>query len=510
LVALACTCAVAAGCRGGNEPAPEAAEPPTLDVTSWTKDTELFMEHPPFVAGRTVRFAVHLTKLSDFTALNAGRPSIQMTPEAGGPPVTLPGTEPLRPGAFRVEGPLPAAGRYRWALLVDAPGLTDRHDLGVTTVFGDEASANAAAQEQPPGDASAIAYLKEQQWTNPFATALVQEGEVRTAIRVPASVQPVTGGEAIVGAPAHGRYASASLPSVGDRVTAGQVLGRLEPRLAETGDDRATLSAAVAEQQAALDAARADLARARRLLEERAVPARRVEEAQRAVTVAEARLQAAQARLAQRDQVLGTGGGAASGNAFVLRAPIAGTVAEVYAAVGASYDEDAPLFRIVRTDRVEVQAMIPAADAPLGQVTGLLLEVPGRSEPLVLDPDHQHDAGVIDPKTRALPVQIDVDNRRGQLLIGQSGTAVIYTGQKTRLPVVPRDAVLVEAGRPYVFVQEGGESFARRYVEVASRDGEVVGIRGGIKTGERVVTRGAYELQLASAAKGLPAEGHVH
>src|SRR5687767_3068621 len=202
-----------------------------------------------------------------------------MTPESGGRPVTLPGTDPLRPGAFRVEGKLPAAGRYRWALLVDAPGLKDRHDLGVTTVFADDTTANAAAEQQPEGDATAIAYLKEQQWTNPFATSIVQEGEVRRAIRVPASVQPVTGGEAIVGAPADGRYASATLPSVGDRVTAGQILGRLEPRLAEMGDDRATLSAAVAEQQAALDAARADLARARRLLDERAVPGRRVEEA---------------------------------------------------------------------------------------------------------------------------------------------------------------------------------------------------------------------------------------
>ena len=46
-----------------------------------------------------------------------------MTPEAGGAPVTLPGSEPLRPGAFRVEGKMPPAGRYRWALLVNAPGL---------------------------------------------------------------------------------------------------------------------------------------------------------------------------------------------------------------------------------------------------------------------------------------------------------------------------------------------------------------------------------------------------
>ena len=45
------------------------------------------------------------------------------------------------------------------------------------------------------------------------------------------------------------------------------------------------------------------------------------------------------------------------------------------------------------------------------------------------------------------------------------------------MPVVPADAVLTEAGRPYVFVQIGGERFARRFVEVASRDAGVVGLR---------------------------------
>ena len=46
-----------------------------------------------------------------------------------------------------------------------------------------------------------------------------------------------------------------------------------------------------------------------------------------------------------------------------LRAPIAGRIVEVLATLGASYDEGAPLFRIVRTDRVELQAQVPAADA---------------------------------------------------------------------------------------------------------------------------------------------------
>jgi hypothetical protein len=76
--------------------------------------------------------------------------------------------------------------------------------------------------------------------------------------------------------------------------------------------------------------------------------------------------------------------------------------------------------------------------------------------------------------------------------------------------VVPKAAVLMEAGRPFVFVQIGGESFARRFVDIAARDGDLVGIRSGVQRGERVVTVGAYEVQLASAAGGLPAEGHVH
>ena len=489
---------------------PAKAESPSLNVTHWTDKTELYMEYPPLVTGRTALFAVHLTRLNDFTPLTAGRPRIELTPEAGGSPAVLNGSEPSRPGAFRVEGVPPSPGRYRWALVIEAPGLSDRHELGVVMVFRDERTANAAADEGPADDPAAIAYLKEQQWTNQFATEPVREMELRTAIRVPAAIEPLSGGEAVVAAPAPGRFMADQLMSIGATVRAGQSLGRLEPR-SGSGDDHATLAATVAEAQATTDAARAEQARAERLLAERAVPARRVEEARRAVAVAEARLHAAEARLAQRDEALRTGGGAAAGNAFVLRAPIAGRVAEVSATLGASYDEGAPLFKIVRTDRVELKAQVPAADAAASRdIVGLALEIPGRADPVVLQPHHIHDAGVIDPTTRALPVQFEVDNPGGQLLIGQTGTAVLYQRQRQRAPAVPKAAVLLEAGRPYVFVQVSGERFARRYVEIAARDGDWIGVKSGLKTGDRVVTRGAYDVQLASAAKGLPAEGHVH
>lgn len=507
-LALILVLSLAACGRGAPEP---ESDVPTLDLTSWTDETELFMEYPPLVAGRTALFAVHLTRLSDFSAMTAGRPRLELTPESGGTPLALQGEEPSRPGVFRIEAAAPPAGRYRWALAVDAPGLADRHELGVITVFTEEGAALADAERHAADDPAVITYLKEPQWTIGFATVSVRDAEVRRSLRVSAVVEPLPGGDAIVAAPASGRFMAGALPEIGATVRSGQELGRIQPRLMEDGADRATLVSAMTEAQASADAARADLARAERLLAERAVPARRVEEARRVATIAEARLTAAEARLAQRDETLRTGGGAISGNSFVLRAPIAGRVAEQFAAIGTAYDAGAPLFRIVRTDRVGLLAHVPASDAPLiKDVVDIALEVPGRPDPIAVKADQMRDAGVIDPRTRALPVQFEIDNRTGQLLLGQTATAILYMGARQRMPAVPKDAVLTEAGRPYVFVQTGGESFARRFIEVAAREGNLVGVLSGVTRGERVVTRGAYDVQLASAAGGLPAEGHVH
>ncbi len=498
-----------AGC-GRAAPVQSPGAVTTLDVTHWTDKTELFMEYPPLVAGRSALFAVHLTRLADFAPVADGQARVEFTPEAGGQPTVLTGPRPSRPGAFRIEAVPPPAGRYRWTLILEVPGLVDRHDLGSVTVFADERAARASGEQAAPEAATAIAYLKEQQWTNPFATTPVQEVEVRASIRVPATVHPLPGGEAMVAAPAAGRFTTDVLLSIGTRVRAGQVLGRLEPRLA-TGADRATLEADVAEARAAFEAARVELARAERLLAERAVPARRVDDARRTITVAEARLRAAEARLAQRDETLRAGGGAAAGNAFVLRAPIAGRLAEVNATLGASYDEGTPLFKIVRTDRVELEVQVPSAEVVVArQAGGLALEIPGIASPFMLEPRHLHDSGVIHPGTQALGLQMEIENPGEQLLVGQAGTAVLYARERQRVPGVPSAAVLMEAGRPYVFVQVGGEKFVRRFIEIAAKDGDLVGITSGVKSGERVVTRGAYEVHLASAASGLPAEGHVH
>ncbi len=497
----------AAACRRTSAEQAPARPDPTFSVSHWTDRTELFMEHPLLVAQTSTRMAVHLTTLADFRPLNDGRPAVELK-AADGRVTTLPGTAPLRPGAFRVEGALPPAGTYTWGVRVQAGPLTDFHDLGTVTVFASEEAARSASTSAE--GAPLVAYLKEQQWTNPFATVVVQAEGVRRSARVPATVTPVAGGEAIVASPAAGRLVTNRLHDIGDRVSAGDVLARFEPRI-QSIEDRAMLVQQVQETRAAVQAAEAEQQRAERLLAEHAVPARRVEDAHRALSVAQAQLTAAETRLAHRDETLRSGGAAAGGNTFDLRAPIGGTIVGVSATPGAAYEEGAVLFRIVRMNPVVIEAQVPASGADLRNlVSDLALEVPGRADLIGARIRREMNAGIVDAGSRAMILRFEVDNPDGRLLVGQAGTAVLYLRERVVVPVVPIGAILTEAGRPFLFVQVGGERFERRNVELGARDGDRVAVVAGLAPGDRVVTRGAYDVQLASAAKGLPAEGHVH
>jgi multidrug efflux pump subunit AcrA (membrane-fusion protein) len=66
-----------------------------------------------------------------------------------------------------------------------------------------------------------------------------------------------------------------------------------------------------------------------------------------------------------------------------------------------------------------------------------------------------------------------------------------------------------DAGRPVVFVQREGESFARRPVTLGARDGSFIGVEG-VTAGDRVVVRGAPLIRLAALSTSVPSHGHVH
>jgi membrane fusion protein, heavy metal efflux system len=460
-------------------------------ITQWTDSTELFMEHPALIVGQPEKFAVHLTDLTDFAPLRSGRITLRFQPRAGGAPLVVTQEAPRSPGIY---GPAPAftkAGMYDLTLLVESPQARDSITVPGLQVY---AKSEDAPREQAAGE-SGIKFLKEQQWKTPgFTTAFATTGSVLATFDASGSIGPAAGRYADVTAPISGLVDARSVavsPSPGQRVARAQVLAYLMPSLGEGGS-------AYAEARARLREAEDEFARAKRLVDAEAAPARRLHEA-------EIRLQAA------REALSGLAGGALSeAGRLAVHSPIAGVVAARLLTPGSRVDAGAPLFSIVDPSVVWLTVNVPAAQASLvGRSAGAAFELEGDSRRY--EARHVVSVGsVIDSLSRTLPVIYAVPNADGSVKIGATARVQVQTGRSAEGVVIPTTAILDEDGRAIAYVQGEGEVFEKRELKLGGREGERVLVLGGIKAGERVVTGAAYQVRLASLSTAVPAHGHEH
>ena len=134
-----------AGCTSSSPPAETAETLEAIATTRWTGKTELFMEHPPLVAGQNARFAVHLTDLRSFRALTEGRVTVELR-AANGRVETFKTDAPSRPGIFGINVKPNGVGTFSMVVRLDSAALKDAHEAGQVQVY-----VNAQAAAEAPG-----------------------------------------------------------------------------------------------------------------------------------------------------------------------------------------------------------------------------------------------------------------------------------------------------------------------------------------------------------------------
>lgn len=495
------------GCQNQDPVASEAPEPEPHpeSMTNWTSKTELFVEYPPLIVGQTSRFAIHLTRLDNFKPIAQGRVEVRLTPQ-GGKAEVFTTDAPSRPGIFGVDVKPSGSGEFHFSIHLDGEGIKDVHDLG--EVVSSTTTAEAVHGHDPE-TVETIAFLKEQQWTLDFATAIVEDRQLRSSLRVPAEVIPRSGGEAEVTVPFDGRLVAGNLPALGTQVKQGQVLANILPPT-NSPSDLASLDLARNEAGLAIQLARKDRERAERLVASGAAPAKRLDEAQTVEATAQARLKAAEIRLAQYEASSAADGNPSGAKLFALRAPISGVIVLADAAPGANVKAGETLFKIVDVDTVYVSAIVPEAELPqVRRLSGAEMEVPGTEQPRRLQ--RLVSVGrVVDTSSRTFPVIYEVDNRDRRIAVNQAVSVRLLTETAGAAPVVAESAVIDDGGRPVIFIQAAGETFVRRPVKLGIREGGIVQVLEGAWPGERVVTRGAHLIRLSAMSSQVPAHGHVH
>ncbi len=343
--------------------------------------------------------------------------------------------------------------------------------------------------------------------------------------------------------------------AVGDRVGAGTVIATISsPEIAEMHGklheaetasqlaernlqrvQRSENRVAVLSAKARLDETEATLRRTRRLVELGAGAGKDMIAAEAAYRTAKAEydfqnnislnreLQEARASVETtrvdvshiRDQMLALGVNIAegarhdhSGNSslVVVRAPASGIITERLVNSGAGISAGANLFTISNLATVYVIANVP--EAQIGSIrTGTPAQI--RSAVLgntVINGRVSYIDPQLDEGTRTGRVRIEVPNpgerlRAGMFAeVGFQTTTSEASGEEL---VIPASAIQRIENETIVFVPKDGEpgAFERREIEVGGESDGYVRVLGGLKVGEKVVTKGSFILK-AQMQKG--------
>lgn len=161
-------------------------------------------------------------------------------------------------------------------------------------------------------------------------------------------------------------------------------------------------------------------------------------------------------------------------------------VGSFISAAGAS-GQGSELFRVAGIDRLRIFINVPEVYVPqlrVGQSVDLNLDAfPGKKVTGKLT----RTADAIDPSTRTLLTEVQVDNREHTLLPGMFVTATLINIRPQAPLWVPSDALLTRAGGPLLAVVRQNVVHLQP-VHVGRDTGPVIEILDGIHDGELVVT----------------------
>jgi RND family efflux transporter MFP subunit len=421
--------------------------------------------------------------------------------------------KPLRDGIFKPVVRPSRGGKATLTLTLTGPQLAGSVEAGEVLVHPDLKA--ALATEQPPeGSERPFPFFKEQQWKTVYATTAVEPRVLQGGVRANGEFKPVAGQSAELSAPVAGRIpVGEAVPFLGQSVKKGQLLVRLVPTAGGSATDFATIELEADRAQAELGLAERALKRAEEMRAAKAIPDRQVDEARVARDMAAARRAAAdrQRALLRSTQL---GGAAVMGAAYELRSPLDGVIAFANVTPGDVVNVGTRLVSVVNSARLWLEAKVYEPDAPLIEhATGAAFSVAGIDKEFTIEAQAGRlvaVGAVVDRVTRTVPIVFELDNQGTTLKPGMFAKVTIFTGQTVRALAIPESAIIDDNGKPAVFAMDGGESFFKRAVRLGVRSGGWVQVLEGIAEGERVVSRGAYEIKLATASGAIPEHGHQH
>jgi RND family efflux transporter MFP subunit len=494
LIALCLLIISIAACKGKvSEEGNKKEELQPLAYTLYTGKSELFVEFKPLVVGQTSKFAAHLTKLGEnFLPYTEGTVTVSLIQGDKGLKNTA--TAPGSPGIFRLALQPTHAGVGKLVFDIQTKEFTDQIIIDSVEVYADEKTAIAAQPVEAGG--SDISYLKEQAWKVEFSNAPVQRETMFDIVKATGEILSAPGDEVTIAAKSNGVVKFA-----GNTNVSGAAVGSGQAMFTITGGEIPVENVAAAKQtaRAELTTAQTEYNRANELIKDKLIT-------QGEFQNAKLRFQNAQIALNNLNRNYSEGGKS-------LSSPIKGFIKNILVSEGQFVSAGQPLATITKNQKLVLRADISLKDADrissIQEANFTIIQNELTYNTKSLNGRLMSIAKTTGDNTPFIPVHFQIDARPG-ILPGSFAEVYLKTIPIYNALIIPTSALIEEQGIFYVYVQTEGESFQKREIKLGANDGEKVQILSGVNEGERIVTKGAYQIKLSLASGALPAHGHEH
>lgn len=285
----------------------------------------------------------------------------------------------------------------------------------------------------------------------------------------------------------------------GDRVRPGAPLMQIDPRMQQAAV--ASLESLRAGREADLRLARQEAARTKTLVEAGAASRSELEQADTALSTAEAQLQAVEAQLREQSVALGY---------HTVSAPTAGVVGDIPVRVGDRVTNSTKLTTIDQSSGLEVYVNVPVQEAEHLRL-GLPVHLVDDQGRLLTTAELSFVAPSVDAGTQSVLAKASLAQTVG-LRTDQFVRARMVWADTPAI-VVPFVAVNRINGQYFAFVAESGEGGATVARQRAVDLGAVVGndyiVKSGLKPGEKLIVSGVQKIGDGSPVTIAPPKPHA-
>ena len=470
-------------------------ETASVKVTSWTKHAELFVDFSPLIVGDETVFAAHFTDMNNFDPINGGKLTIVLKDGNN----TLMRAEAMvssSPGIYLPTITPSQAGLRDLDFIFETNAFIDTTRISGVEIFTDEEAAEAA-NPVVELDAHEVAFTKEQAWKIDYEISPAKVETILDVIKVGGSIRSLKGEERMITAKRSGIVTfKASKLEEGKTLSAGTSLFTISSR----GLIENNLQEKIQLIKSELERATADFKRAEKLYEDKIIGLKEIEKRKSAYQVAQAKYETVND---DADKSID----------YSISSPIAGIVKQILVSDGQFVREGDPLMQIAQNKFVHLVAEVPQEhQAALYKIKTASFKTPALKGIRSIAEYNGRLVSVgktIDPNEGFIPVHFELQNK-GQLIAGTFVEMYLKTNNIPNALVIPKKALLHDYDTYYVYVQTAGETFEKRIVQLGIDDGVAIEIKSGLKSGDKVVTAGAYQIKMASMSSAIPSHGHSH